>query len=113
MFLLDSGMLIGHCGIEPKELKREDASVDVMELGYGIRHSHQQKGYAVEALNAILSYALENLGIKEFYLRTRSDNTASIKTAEKLGFTKDFSHHADSYDGTDSYQIYTKTMIDK
>lgn len=77
-----SGRLIGRAGISLREINGEDR----LEMGYVIEREYRRKGYAYEVCAAIKDYAFEKLGAEVLYIVTSSDNTPSVKTAEKLGF---------------------------
>ncbi len=77
-----SGRLIGRAGVSLREIDGESR----MELGYLIAREYRRRGYALEVCGAIKSYAFERLEAGEIYIVTRPDNTASVRTAEKLGF---------------------------
>lgn len=78
----ESGRLIGRAGISIREIGGESRT----ELGYLIARDYRRRGYAFEVCCAIKKYAFERLGTETLYIVTRADNTASVKTAEKLGF---------------------------
>jgi diamine N-acetyltransferase len=62
-----------------------------MRAGIGILiHSAENRnhGYATDALNAIFSYALEVLGLKQLYANIAASNELSIHLFEKTGFEK-------------------------
>jgi RimJ/RimL family protein N-acetyltransferase len=77
----DSGVPIGICGL----LKR-DALEDV-DIGYALLPEFWAKGYALEAVSAVLSYARDMLGLTRVVAITNVDNQSSIRLLEKLGFT--------------------------
>lgn len=87
VFFKDTNQLIGHCGIEPKEIRVEDGrSIDIFELGYGIQKEYQQKGYAKEAVSAILSYAKQTLYLNQIHAVIDVQNEASLSLIKNLGF---------------------------
>jgi predicted acetyltransferase len=53
-------------------------------IGYSVRPSERQKGYATQILNLAIDYC-KNLGLKRIMLGCYSDNIASIKTIIKCG----------------------------
>lgn len=57
-----------------------------VELGYWIAEEYWGNGYAVEASNAILERAFEELDVKEVYASYRCENSQSKRVLEKLGF---------------------------
>lgn len=77
-----SGELIGRIGFEHTEYKEKT----VVELGYLVGTPYQRKGYAYEASEAAMKYGKEYLGFDCVFIRAESENTASRRLAEKLGF---------------------------
>jgi diamine N-acetyltransferase len=74
-------------------------------IGLGILiadKNDRQKGYAAEALQLVLQYCVEFLECHQVYCHVETDNSASIKLFEKLGFQisgrrKDWVRHQGSY----------------
>ncbi|MBK9014916.1 MAG: GNAT family N-acetyltransferase [Saprospiraceae bacterium] len=60
----------------------------IAELGYSLHPDHWGKGYASEALAAVVDFGFEKIGaaILEAYVQTA--NIASVKLLEKAGFVK-------------------------
>ena len=56
------------------------------QIGYNIMRTHWNHGYTTEAMQAILSFAAANLGIKRIAGSHAKENLASAKVLEKLGF---------------------------
>ena len=61
----------------------DDGSV---EIGYGIDAAHQGQGYATEAVNAAVMWALQQPGVTRVEAETEPDNQASQRVLEKCGF---------------------------
>ncbi len=59
------------------------------EIGYGLDRVHWGKGYMQEALQALLVYAFEELGLHRIEADVDPRNSASIKTVERLGFQRE------------------------
>lgn len=62
-----------------------------MRAGIGIlihNEENRNQGYATDTLNAIFSYAVEALGLKQIYANISAKNAASIHLFEKVGFTQ-------------------------
>lgn len=81
--LKDSNVSIGICGL----LKR-DALTDV-DIGYAFLPRFWSMGYAYESASAVMSYAMNVLGLKRLLAITSQDNAGSIKVLEKLGLKFD------------------------
>jgi RimJ/RimL family protein N-acetyltransferase len=80
MFLitLRDETVIGACGI----MNQEQAG----ELGYWLGVPHWGKGYATEALHAVIDYAFTDLGHDALQAGARVTNPASRRVLEKCGF---------------------------
>ncbi|WP_343796982.1 GNAT family N-acetyltransferase [Bacillus carboniphilus] len=57
------------------------------ELGYWIHTKESGKGYITEAVEALVQYAVEEVGAKRIECLIGTDNKKSCKIPEKLGFT--------------------------
>jgi ribosomal-protein-serine acetyltransferase len=55
-------------------------------VGYWLRSSEVGKGYATEAVDALTSWALSELGAKRVELVTDERNVGSRAVAERCGF---------------------------
>lgn len=60
-----------------------------IEIAWRLDYGYWGKGYATEAAQRVLSYAFQDLGLKEMVSFTVHDNTRSIHVMEKLGFKQD------------------------
>ncbi|SFQ49538.1 ribosomal-protein-alanine N-acetyltransferase [Lachnospiraceae bacterium XBB1006] len=56
------------------------------EIGYGINEAYQGKGYATEAVNAVVKWALSKPRVNAVEAETAPDNRASQKVLKKCGF---------------------------
>ena len=56
------------------------------ELGIAITAKKQDTGYGTEAVNALLGYAFDCLGLRRVCLRTRPFNARAIHVYQKCGF---------------------------
>ncbi len=56
------------------------------ELGYSINPEYWNQGYATEAGREVIKFGFENLLLKRIEAGTFTDNYASQKVCEKLGF---------------------------
>ena len=57
-----------------------------VEIGYGISEAYRGCGYASEAVDAAVRWALRQPGITRVEAETEADNTASRRVLEKCGF---------------------------
>jgi RimJ/RimL family protein N-acetyltransferase len=77
--LRDGGTIIGACGI----MFRDD---DAPEIGYWLGVPYWNKGYATEALHALIDYAFTDLAHDAVQAGARVTNPASRRVLEKCGF---------------------------
>ena len=93
--LADSGEVIGCIGIGP--LPREDGGGDgTMEMGYWIARAHWGRGYASEAVRAVIEIARAS-GHPRIVASHFIDNPASGRVLRKAGFVptgKTGRHHS-------------------
>jgi ribosomal-protein-alanine N-acetyltransferase len=75
-------ILIGSGGFKGRP---EDGRV---EIGYHVREAHRRRGYATEALRALLTWAFAHPEVRNVIAETAADNAASIGLLEKLGFAR-------------------------
>ncbi len=73
-----AGQPIGMCGVEPRAT---DA-----EIGYWFGVPYWGKGYATEAVRAVIDHAFEALGHPALQAGARVSNPASRRVLEKCGF---------------------------
>jgi len=97
--LKSSGMLIGSCGYVPclnpfeqmPNIPYHDATGssgrNTTEFGlfYAISSSHQRRGYATEAAQALVDYAFIQLNLQRIIATTDNDNFGSMGVMRKLG----------------------------
>jgi RimJ/RimL family protein N-acetyltransferase len=76
----DGGRLVGDVGLSPV-----DGDPGVIEIGYTIAPPHQGRGYATEAVGALVAYALGTLDAGVVRAYASAENLPSIRVAEKVG----------------------------
>ncbi len=81
LILFRDDRIVGSSG-----LHRIDWSVPAFEIGYWVRTSDARKGYVSEAVEAIETFALRQLGARRVEIRTDTRNTRSRKIPERLGY---------------------------
>lgn len=67
-------------------LHRMDWEVPRFEIGYWLRTSQQKKGLALEAVNGITQFALQELQALRVEIHCNAENHASRNVAERAGF---------------------------
>lgn len=60
----------------------------VVEIGYGFLKDYWNKGYATEAMEALIQWALNTSKVEKIKAETLNDNFGSIRVLEKLGLQK-------------------------
>ncbi len=58
----------------------------IVEIGYGILEEYQGQGYAAEAVDAVVVWALDQPDVTRVEAETAPDNRASQRVLEKCGF---------------------------
>jgi RimJ/RimL family protein N-acetyltransferase len=76
----EGGRLIGDVGLSPDE-----GEPGVIKVGYTIAPAFQSRGYATEAVDALVAYAFDTLGAEVVRAYASADNISSIRVAEKVG----------------------------
>lgn len=79
--LKDSGELIGMVGLRINEFKAD--------LGYVLGRQWWGRGYATEAVQSIVDWALSQPGIYRVWAMCDVDNLASARVLEKVGMSRE------------------------
>ena len=90
--LKDSQKLIGNIGLW-RIIKEHHRA----ELGYALHPEHQSKGYASEAMKAVLDYGFNTMQLHSVEANVNPHNVASIKLLERNGFVKEAHFKEDYY----------------
>jgi RimJ/RimL family protein N-acetyltransferase len=88
--LRSDGVMIGDCGVHVPEDKPEQA-----EFGITLAPSFQRRGYASEALRALLRLVFDTLGKHRAFASVDPRNLPSIALFERAGFRKE-AHYVES-----------------
>nr|WP_154985019.1 GNAT family N-acetyltransferase [Paenibacillus xylanexedens] len=80
----ESGVILGSCGYN--DLNFEQARA---EIGYDLAIAHWGKGYATEAVSALLTHGFTTLALYRIEAKVDPRNVSSIKLLEKLDFTRE------------------------
>jgi RimJ/RimL family protein N-acetyltransferase len=84
IILLSSRQLVGDCAFHVLESDPRQ-----VEVGVALAPEHQGRGYATEALQALLDYLLTGLGKHRAFGSVDPRNTRSIRLLERLGMRKE------------------------
>lgn len=76
----EKNKVIGWCGLGSLDCKPED-----VEIFYGLSYEYWGHGLATEAVNAMLNYGFNTIGLKRIIAVVNPDNYASRKVIEKNG----------------------------
>ena len=66
-------------------------------LGYILDPAHAGHGYATEAVLAVVTHAVDTLGVRRVTAGCFADNQASVRVLEKVGFRREEYGVADSW----------------
>jgi aminoglycoside 6'-N-acetyltransferase len=75
-----NGTLVGDVG-----LSRVPGEPGVIKVGYTIAPAFQGRGFATEAVGALVAYAFDTLGAEVVRAHASAENAPSIRVAEKVG----------------------------
>lgn len=97
---VSTGAMIGHIGFfsRPNPNYLRPYVQDGVELGYAVYPPYRRKGYAVEAIKGLVTWAAAEHGIENFVMTTGPENEPALALAKKLGFEKT-AEHVDPEDG--------------
>jgi RimJ/RimL family protein N-acetyltransferase len=76
----EAGHVVGDIGFT-----RADGEPGVMKIGYTMAPAFQRRGYATEAVGALVDYLFDTLGVEVVRAFASAENVASIRVAEKVG----------------------------
>ena len=99
IILKGSSQLIGMCGFRPWLLTLAERSLygqveavpggtfSTLELGvgYGLSSAHRGKGYAAEAVTALIEYGFKELDVGRIVALTERHNTDSVRLMKRVG----------------------------
>jgi len=77
------GLLLGRMGFPPAQ---SDWRVPHFGISYALAKSASGQGYATEGANALTRYAFEVMGARRVQIKVDTDNVASGRIPQKLGF---------------------------
>ncbi len=78
--VLETGEFVGDVGLSPAEDEH-----GVIKIGYTIAPRAQGRGYATEAVRALIRYAFDVLEAEVVRAYASAENTPSLRVAEKAG----------------------------
>jgi RimJ/RimL family protein N-acetyltransferase len=81
-------LFVGDVGFSDRKRDRGPDLRDIPELGWSLVRTAFGNGFATEALRAALAWGCEALGHVRVIALTSEENLASMRVAEKCGFTE-------------------------
>ncbi len=92
VFEREAGRLVGDVGLSPAA-----GEPGVIKVGYTIDPACHGRGYATEAVRALVSYSFDELDAAVVRAYASADNVPSIRVAEKVGMSlvERVEHHDD------------------
>ena len=99
----DGGQFLGWFHFRPGP----DGDITNIDLGYRLRRSTWNKGYATEGSRALINMGFTDLGMQRVFARTMTVNLASRRVMEKCGLTL---VRTSPYQGPDSTSLTAPSM---
>lgn len=84
LFLLEDDTFIGVCGLRPVKVAGYD---NVLEIGVHLIDTYWHQGYAFEAMQRVVVYALQELKVDNLFAGHNPHNLRSKALLKALGFT--------------------------
>ena len=84
IILKETNKLIGTCCLGDFNVGARRA-----EIGYNIAQAEWNKGYATEALAAVIGFGFDNINLNRIEATITPGNNASVKVLKKLKFTQE------------------------
>ncbi|MEO7318580.1 MAG: GNAT family protein [Chthoniobacteraceae bacterium] len=86
--LRDEGRLIGDIGGHSEPFISASPPLRSLEIGYRVIEVDRRRGFAREAIEALMQWACDEHAVRRFLLSISPGNGPSLALAEKLGFRK-------------------------
>lgn len=83
----ETGELVGHCGLKQVDSPYAGNQGD-HEIGWVVREDRWRRGYAAEAVQAVLEWAFTRIGAPHVVALTSQANVPSWRLMEKLGMER-------------------------
>ena len=83
-----SGDIVGHAGLKRVDHPAAPNQGD-FEIGWLVREDRWRRGYAMEAMRAVIGWAFERHGADRLVALTSESNMPSWRLMEKLGMARD------------------------
>jgi [ribosomal protein S5]-alanine N-acetyltransferase len=80
------GLMVGHIGFHGPPGVNGPQKPGALEVGYTVFEPFRRRGYATEAVEAILDWAREEHGVRHFVASIGPGNVPSLALVSRLGF---------------------------
>jgi [ribosomal protein S5]-alanine N-acetyltransferase len=80
----DEGFVVGSAGFMGKRPENGEP----IELGYGVHPDYRNRGYATEATQALVEWALAQPPVERVVAKCDPANAPSVRVLEKIGMTR-------------------------
>ena len=101
LILRESGAMVGYAGFHGPPGSNALDKADAVELGYTVFQPFRRRGYAAETVEALMDWAREQHGIRNFVASVSPDNEPSLALVRKLGFV----HVGERMDEVDGLEL--------
>lgn len=81
-------VLAGHAGFHGPPGVNGPGTAGALEVGYTIFPAQRGRGYATEAIEALIAWAAREHDVRHFYASVAPDNAPSLAVIARLGFTR-------------------------
>jgi [ribosomal protein S5]-alanine N-acetyltransferase len=90
--------MVGHAGFHGPPGKNAVKAAGAVEIGYTVFEPYRGRGFATEAVRALIDWAATERGIQHFVASIAPENTASLAIVRRTGFVQT-GRHWDDVDG--------------
>ncbi len=107
--LEENGNHIGNVGLHNIDNENRRSSLGIV-LG---EKTQWGKGYGSEALNTVLKYAFNELGLHKVSLRVFQDNERAIRSYASCGFKKEGIEREQVFKDGEFHDLYVMSILDR
>jgi [ribosomal protein S5]-alanine N-acetyltransferase len=100
--------MIGHAGFHGPPGTNGPEKTDAVEVGYTVFPPYRGRGYATEAVHALVEWARAERGIRQFIASVGPENEPSLAVVRKLGFVQT----GDQWDDEDGLELVFERSLD-
>lgn len=89
-----------------------DWEAKTAEIGYWIAPEHQEKRYGLEAVELLVAYGFDQLGLHKIAARVFAFNEASKRLVENAGFSQEGIHRDDEFIDGEYHDAYWYGLLE-